>query len=162
MINLLLTNLYTGSMFDLPLTDEKEWAFVHATQTVHYKILGWDKKEFLPGTGHPHYFLYEKDNHLSLNWAAGRKETYDQCGVRAFSKILDFMSKWIPVKKVLVHCDKGASRSPTVCLIYLSKRCSLIPDDSFESARDEFIKLYPEYIPDSIGEYVSKNWKKIR
>lgn len=158
MITLLRKNLYMGTIFDLSETNEDEWAYIHATQTMHYNILGWDKNKFSPDKKHPDYYIYEKNNHLSLNWIAGRTEIG---GVETFVKILDFISKWIKIRKVFVHCDKGHSRSPAICMLYLSKRMNLFPKNSYASAKTEFIKLYPEYKSSSIGEKIRRNWNKI-
>jgi protein-tyrosine phosphatase len=103
----------------------------------------------------------EDKNHLSLNWVDGAAYLYNWSGPATFIKIMDFIDKWIPNRKVIVHCDQGYSRSPTVCMLYLAKRKNLIPCDSYNSAYKEFMKIFPEYSPGGIGEYVHMNWSKI-
>jgi hypothetical protein len=161
MINIPGTNLYIGTLSDLRRTDDQNWAFVHATQTVHYKIMRWDRKYNKPDKRHPNYIIYEKDNRLSLNWVDGAAHLYDWTGPKTFTRVLDFIDKWIVVKKVLIHCDQGQSRAPTLGLLYLAKRLKTIPDASFVLARNEFVKLYPDYLPSGIGDYVKFKWQQI-
>jgi hypothetical protein len=41
MIQLPDTNLFIGGIDDLQQTNNQDWAFVHATQTIHYQIFSW-------------------------------------------------------------------------------------------------------------------------
>ena len=50
------------------------------------------------------------------------------------------------------------SIAPTIGLLFLAKRLKSIPDDSFESAKDAFIKIYPNYLPGGIGDYIRQKW----
>ncbi|MCX5632289.1 MAG: hypothetical protein NTW93_01215 [Phycisphaerae bacterium] len=162
MFKLLNTNLYIGAMADLDEINYQDWAVVHATQTVHYKIFNWDRKFNKPNKNHPNYICYEKDNRFSLNWVDGEAHLFNWSGAGTFIKVLDFIDKWIQTKTVLIHCDQGQSRSPTLGLLYLAKRAKLIPCQSFELARTEFVKMYPYYSPSGIGDYVKTKWEDIR
>ncbi len=161
MINIPETKLYIGSIEDIKRTDCYEWAFVHATQRIHYKIFGWNRKDNKPNKTHPNYIIHEKESRLSLNWVDGGSHLYDWSGPETFIQVLDFIDKWVEEKKVLVHCDKGQSRAPTIGLLYLAKRLKMISDKSFTSAREEFVKMYPNYFPGGIGDYVNVKWKEI-
>jgi hypothetical protein len=162
MVQLPQTNLFIGSLSDLSQTNEQEWAFVHATQTVHYQIFGWNRTTNKPNKNHPNYIFYEKDNRLSLNWVDGAAYLYNWSGTETFIKVLNFIDRWILKRTVLIHCDQGQSRSPTLGLLYLAKRLKTIPNDSFLSAKTDFIKMYPNYIPSGIGEYVEQKWNEIK
>lgn len=161
MIQLSQTNLFIGDISDLHKVNEQGWAFIHATQTIHYQLFGWNRTTNKPDKNHPNYIYYEKDNRLSLNWVDGAAYLYDWSGIETFIKTLDFIDKWIQKKNVLIHCDQGQSRSPTLGLLYLAKRVKTISNDSFIAAKKEFIKNYPNYLPGGIGEYVQKNWNEI-
>jgi len=161
MIQLPDTKIFIGTTNDLAYTNNIEWAFVHATQSIHYKLLGWNRTTNKPNKNHPHYIFYEKDNRLSLNWVDGAAHLYNWSGVETFNKVLDFTEKWGNLREVLIHCDQGRSRSPTLGLLYLAKRLKSIPNDSFEKARNEFVKIYPDYSPGGIGDYVDQNWNRI-
>ena len=156
------TSLYVGDINDSRGLSETNWAVVHATQTIHYQIFGWNRTNNKPNKNHPNYIIYEKDNHLSLNWVDGGSYLYNWSGPDTFIKVLDFIDKWIPGKNVLVHCDQGFSRSPTLCLLYLAKRKSLISNNSYNEAKKDFLKMYPNFNPGGIGDYVNENWLKIQ
>lgn len=163
MQNIPNTNLYIGSRFDLNLTNEIDWAYAHVTKKSHQERLEYFKA--LPQT-HPNYIFFEDSNHLYVNWVdTPQARFYDfpvGQGVFNFIKVLDFIDKWIKERKVLVHCDLGESRSPTTGLVYLAKRAGILPNTSYEDAKKEFIKMYPNYNPSGIGQFVSDNWDLIK
>jgi len=157
MKNVLNGKLYVGNTEDNYTVNKNEWAIIHATQTIHYQIFGWNRTTNKPDKTHPNYIYYEKDNQLSLNWVDGAAFLYKWSGNDTFIKVLDFIDKWIPVRNVLVHCDQGISRSPALCLLYLAKRQKVIPNGSYKEAKDEFLKIVPEYSPGGIGDYIEEN-----
>ncbi len=161
MIKIPNTNLYIGSIQDINNTNDNDWAFVHATQTIHYRYMNWNRKYNKPNKTHPNYIIYEKDNHLSLNWVDGAAYLYDWSGPKTFMSVLDFIDNWIKSRNVLVHCDEGMSRGPTIGLLYLAKRAKIIPNDSYDNAKMEFEKLYNSFHPSGIGDYVNNKWLEI-
>lgn len=42
MKQLLDINLYVGAIKDLPQINQNNWSILYLTQTVHYKIFGWN------------------------------------------------------------------------------------------------------------------------
>lgn len=161
MFQVLNTNLYVGDKSNAHLHNCDEWAVVHATQTIHYAIFGWDRKYNKPPKNHLNYIVYENDNRLSLNWVDGAARLYEWSGTETFVQVLDFIDKWIDERKVFVHCDQGFSRSPSLVLLYLAKRANLISNKSFCEARYDFIKIYPNYNPSGIADYINSNWDNI-
>ncbi len=162
MIQLPNINIFIGTVTDLAKINDQNWAIVHATQTIHYELFGWNRTTNKPNKNHPNYIYFEKDNKLSLNWVDGAAHLYNWSGIETFIKILDFVEKWCNQRKVLIHCDQGQSRSPTLGLLYLSKRSKTITNESFINAKNEFVKMYPNYNPSGIGDYVAQNWNKLR
>lgn len=154
-------NLYIGSLVDLQEFSLEEDAFVHATQTTHYQIMGWNWTTNKPNRNHPNYIIWEDNNRLSLNWVDGPAHLYKWSGPETFSRILDFIDSWIEERKVFIHCNQGISRSPTLGLLYLAKRLKTIPDDTFLSAKKEFMNIYPIYNPSGISNYVNQSWIEI-
>lgn len=156
-------NLYIGNISDLHSIgpNNEDWAFVHATRTVHFNIFGealaYNKEE----RSHEDYLYYAEDNRLSLNWMDGPAIFYEAGGLEVFREAMDFIEKWLPKRNVLVHCDQGVSRSPTLTLTYLAKRTDRLPDTSFEEAKEEFVEIYPDYFPGGIEDYVKNHWSKI-
>lgn len=159
MINISKTNLYIGSIADLKQAPKEDFAFVHATQTIHYEIMSWDKEVNKPDRTHPNYVFYRDDNYVSLNWVDGGMHLYVASGTVTFKKVLDFVEDKLVNKKVLIHCDRGCSRALTLGLLYLAKRFRVIPSDSFDAAAEEFKKeYYSNYAPGGIADFVRINW----
>lgn len=154
-------NVYVGNLEGLIFTNKKDWAIIHASQRYHYYVMGWDYKDHKPNKSHTNYLHYQYKNEISLNWVDGRSELYDWVGVETFNNLLDFIEDRSKTLKVFIHCDLGKSRSPTVGLLYLAKRTDIIPGFSYEIAYKKFKKIYPQYNPGGIADYVSDNWDKI-
>ncbi|WP_373084174.1 hypothetical protein [Sneathiella sp.] len=158
MIQLENTKVYVGSRDDSRIRSNPSWAVVNTAKTVHIEVKGWSNA---PPRDHPDYLAFEEGQFLSFNWVDGAARMYDWSGPEAFVRALDFIDKWYESKTILINCDLGQSRSPTVALLYLSKRLHLIPDDSFVNARAAFQGLYPGYAPAGIADYVATHWAEI-
>jgi len=152
------TKLWIGDRASSSVRSDPEWAVVNTAKTVHIAIMGWGQK---PPRDHPNYITLEDGQLLSFNWVDGPADMYKWSGAAAFIQALDFIDKWLPTKSVLINCDLGQSRSPTVALLYLAKRAKTINGASFESARQDFVKLYPGYAPSGIADYVASRWGEI-
>lgn len=145
--------LYVGSLDDFHHQDAE--AVVSATKTVHRRFIHARKE-------HPEYIVAERGSHLMLNWVDGPARLYEWSGPETFTRSLDFIQKHLVAgDRVLVHCDQGVSRSPTLALLYLAKRERSISNASFQAAAADFSALYPRYNPAGIADYVAEHWRKI-
>jgi len=153
------TNIYIGGKADSLLRNDDAWAVVNTAKTVHIEVMGWSNA---PPRDHPNYLAYENGQFLSFNWVDGAAHLYKWSGPEAFNRALDFIDHWAPTKNVLVNCDLGQSRSPTVALLYLAKRLHTISNESFSAARTDFQEIYPPYSPSGIADYVSQHWNEIQ
>ncbi len=62
-------------------------------------------------------------------------------------------------KNLLIHCNLGESRSPSLALLFMAKSLHAISDRSYEEARREFLGSYPRYTPGmGIYRYFAVNW----
>jgi hypothetical protein len=155
------TKIHIGGEESHSLTNDREWAVVNTAQTIHYGYMGWDRKYNKPSSNHPNYILLERDQLFSLNWVDGAARVYEWTKPEGFTQILDFVDKWYPSKQILINCNLGLSRSPSVALLYLAKRLHTISDTSFDDAQAEFLTLYPRYQPAGIADYLRANWAQI-
>lgn len=74
---------------------------------------------------------------------------------------LNFIRDHIKAEKILVHCNQGQSRSPSIGLVYLAQNGN-ISSTSYINAKKEFVKIYPEYLPGKGLElYLHKNWESV-
>lgn len=63
--------------------------------------------------------------------------------------------------RVLVHCNQGHSRAPSIALVYLAVN-GTIPNGSYRIAAEAFEKIYPLYRPGGgIAKYMRKHWDKL-
>lgn len=79
-----------------------------------------------------------------------------------FSSFLNFaMKHWDNDKKLVIHCNQGELRAPSLALLFLARTLAVIDDSSYSSASSEFQKCYPLYFPgEGIQAYFTQNWAK--
>lgn len=145
-------NLFIGSDKDCPPLSE-EWAIIHACKHpcfIHNKDDSTIESSI----------TYEKKRNLYLNMVDMEKEPVFLPTLTMFrvaESFIDFY-KDIPV---LVHCNKGLSRSPSIVLYYLARK-GIISNLNYEAARRDFLKLYPYYKPtNGIRLFLATNWNTI-
>lgn len=62
-------------------------------------------------------------------------------------------------QNVLVHCNQGESRGPSIALLYMASRLDALPTDSLEAAEGKFRLIYPNYHPKfGIREHLRLFW----
>ena len=135
-----------------------EVAVVHACKSpCHQVAVGYRGK--LPST-HPNYLVLEQEYDLFLNIIDPPVPLFMP---PLFTEFLAFANKhWSQGRKLLIHCNQGESRAPSLAMLFLAKGVFAIPDTSYEVARSEFEKLYPRYNPGKgIETYFSKNWTQL-
>ena len=145
-------NLFIGNDKDCMAHD---FATVHACKTCHKKSLGYTNA--LPQT-HPKYLVNENGTHIYLNMVDMLKEFSAEFTNPMFKHAIDFIHHHIKDRKILIHCNQGVSRAPSVGLVYLASIGEL-PNQSFDAAAMPFMKLYSDYIPgNGILLYLRRNW----
>jgi hypothetical protein len=151
-------NLFIGTEEDCFFIQRDDWAVVHACKSpCHQRVLGY--KGSLP-KDHPNYLICERGNHLFLNIIDPNEPLFMP---PLFVASLDFIEKHISKRKVMIHCNEGLSRSPSLDLLYLAKRASVIDNESYVAAARDFIKLFPSYRPQrGIALYLKLHWEKLR
>lgn len=133
-------------------------AVVHACKSpCHQRAVGYTGN--LPNT-HSHYLVLEQGNDLYLNIIDPAAPLFMP---PLFSNFLTFSANhWRAGRKLLIHCNQGESRAPSLALLFLSKGLSVLSDSSFQAARKEFASFYPRYSPGKgIETYLTKNWDSI-
>jgi hypothetical protein len=81
---------------------------------------------------HPHYLVLERDNNLYLNM------------------------------HVLIHCNLGTSRAPSLALVFLAKHAGVITNGSFAAAAKEFADKIGGYHPSAgIRAYLFRHWDEL-
>lgn len=133
-------------------------AVVHACKSpCHQRVIGYSGN--LQKT-HPNYLVLEQDYDLFLNIIDPPVPLFMP---QLFTSFLSFATKhWGEGKRLLIHCNQGESRAPSLALLFLSKSLSVINKTSYQSARKDFEIIYPQYKPgQGIEIYFIKNWDTI-
>ena len=146
--------LFIGSETDCRIGDD-DWAIVHACKSpCHQRAVGYRGR--LPRS-HPNYLVLEESNDLYLN-------IIDPPGPLfmppLFTSFLEFAQRqWKQGRKILIHCNQGESRAPSLALLFLAKCRNEISNESFDSAKHEFQRIYSYYQPgQGIQTYLRGKW----
>lgn len=146
--------LYFGDL-DCCGTHE-DWAVVHACKDpCHRKAVAYAGKI---ETTHPHYLSLEKPHHLYLNLI---DPPFPLFKLESFSLFFDFVDREIAARPVLIHCNQGQSRAPSLVLLYMAKRLGLLPDESYKAARDVFEKKFLYTPGKGMETFLHENWASL-
>ena len=154
------TNLFVGdqSAYESNVKYQSDWAVVHACkEPFHRRALGYKE----PGApkDDPEYLFARRDNRLILNMIDAPNPEY--IPKKMVDTAIQFISEQLAEnKRVLVHCNKGQSRSPGIGLMYLVKHTDKLPKTSFVEAERAFRKIYPLYEPArGMRGFMQKYWR---
>jgi predicted protein tyrosine phosphatase len=152
-------NLFIGSEQNCVQLSQMGWVIIHACKNpCHVQSVGY--KGSLPST-HPNYLVMEKEDHLFLNMVDMEKELSPIFTNPIMKSAMAFIDKHIATRKILVHCNQGLSRSPSIVLLHLAIK-GHIANDTYSNAVVDFRKMYPEFSPgQGISLYMNKNWNEI-
>ncbi len=154
-------NLFVGNGDDCLEWSEKNICVIHACKyPCHTGALGYSGA--LP-KGHPHYLIYEEGLNLYLNMVDMNQALTHIFAAPMLTKAMNFIDKHIDDWKILVHCNHGVSRAPTIALLWLAKRAKKISDVSYAQARKGFEVFYPDYAPCRGMEiYLETHWDQLK
>lgn len=147
-------NLYFGNLAAAHHHCLPDAAMVHACKhPCHQQAVGGstplDKM-------HPHYLHYEQDRHLYLNMIDPPTPLFR---LESFSAFFAFADTHITQCPLVIHCNQGMSRAPSLALLYMSKRLNLLPNDSYEAARKAFTAQFSYQPGAGIAEFLSRHWE---
>ncbi len=140
-------SLFVGSQMDYEsqVGTANNWAIVHACkEPYHRQALGYSGRA--AAKTHPEYLVVRRDNRLILNLVDVDDPAYIP------DEIMDTSVAFIHERlnagqRVLVHCNQGLSRSPSIAMLYLGTHTERLPRNSFEQAFTTFREIYPPFSP---------------
>jgi len=153
-------NLFVGNILDgKNINPEDGFAIVHATKTCHKAELGYAHS--LSNT-HPYYLVLELGTDLFLNMVDMDKPLMPVYTNPIMKAAFIFIQKQLADnKKVLVHCDQGNSRAPSVAMLFMAASGKL-PAVSYDKCKETFLVLYPNFSPGrGIEAYMKQNFMAI-
>lgn len=136
------------------------WSVLHACkEPYHREAVGYAGRG-LTDRDHPEYLyaLRDQGRSLCLNIIDAPKPEFFRPEMidRALAFIKDRLAAG---DKVLVHCNQGGSRAPSLALLYMRRFGDQFADMSFEEAEDVFRASYRLYQPaPGIRAYVEAHW----
>ena len=139
--------LFIGSEIDYRknVRHQDGWWIVHACkEPYHRQLLGYSGRG--APKNHPEYLMARRGKRLFLNLVDVADPAYIpkviiDAGLRFIDEALQSDDR------VLVHCNQGESRSPSLGLLYLAVNTDVLPRASLVEAETAFRRLYPAYRP---------------
>lgn len=152
-------NLFVGAQSDeQQVRGEAGWFVIHACkEPYHRDALGYTGRAI--SNQHPEYLIARRPGRLILNLV-------DVPDVRYISPLivdaaLDAIRDNIGSSKILLHCNLGQSRSPTIALLYLAKHSDAFVGLGIDDALAAFLSIYPPYAPaKGMADYARLNWDR--
>ena len=152
-------NLFVGSQDDeAAIRGQAGWFVVHACkEPYHRQALGYTTQG--APKQHPEYLFAERPGRLILNLV-------DVAQVAVVAPIIvdtavGAIDRHVVEAKVLIHCNQGFSRSPSIALLYLLKHTGALGSQEPDTALLAFRRLYPPYAPaQGMADYARLNWAK--
>jgi hypothetical protein len=152
-------NLFVGAEFDAEtVLHQPGWFVIHACKEPYHRAeLGYTGRA--APKEHPEYLIAERPGRLILNIVDAPNVAY--IPPQIIDKAIAEIDRRIGTSKVLVHCNEGLSRSPTIALLYLAKFVNRFHGMDAEAAMQGFRRIYPPYAPkQGMADYVRLNWAK--
>lgn len=150
-------NLFVGNLKDCQTSNNL--SIIHACKDpCHKNGVGYIGNL---ASSHPNYLIKETENDLYLN-LVDMSRISPKFTDNSMKKAIEFIENHLNQNnKVLIHCNLGQSRSPSIAILYLAKN-SIINNSSFENALIEFKGLYSN-INLGIGfyNYLKNNWNNL-
>lgn len=150
--------IYIGNDTDCFWDERPGWAVVHACKhPCHRKAVGYTGNL---SSKHPFYLIYRRETHLVLNL-----EDMDRLDNRFMHPIIiafySFMDE-MEGQNILIHCNRGESRAPSLTMLYLAKHLNKISNESYDAAKQSFMQAYPFYNPGrGFNNYLKQYWESL-
>jgi protein-tyrosine phosphatase len=148
--------VFVGTESDC-FSTKPSWAVVHACKSpCHQSAVGY--RGSLKPT-HPNYLHLQDGQNLYLNIIDPSVPLFKLGTFQVFLSFAD--EHWKKNENLLIHCNLGESRVPTLALVFMAKGLKAIPATSYLEARRVFLTIYPTYAPgQGIQTFMTENWDK--
>lgn len=151
-------HLFIGNALDYEdgIAHMEGWSVVHACkEPYHRQFVGYETRS--APQDDPEYLWAVRGNRLALNLIDGENPAF--VPKEAIDYALEFTNNKLSLgKNVLIHCNQGLSRGPSIGFLYLAKYTEEL-SERFMSALGAFTLMYPSYNPgQGIYEFVKMRW----
>ena len=154
----IIDRLFVGNDSDC-FHHKEGWVCIHACKIkCHQRAVGY--------TGnlrkrHPNYLHKKEENNLYLNIIDPPIPLFPN---ELFEYFFEFIiPHWENGKNILIHCNQGQSRAPSLALLFLAKYLGMISNLSYDSAVQDYKKLDEYFNPgNGIAKHYKRNWDQLR
>lgn len=150
-------NLFVGAEGDeATVRGQPGWYIIHACkEPYHRQALGYTGRA--AAKDHPEYLIAHRPGRLILNLVDVDNVAY--IGSDLVDAGIEAIRANIETGKVLIHCNQGASRSPTIAFLFLVKHTNRYRGLNLDAALTAFRAVYPAYAPArGMADYARINW----
>jgi predicted protein tyrosine phosphatase len=152
-------HLFIGAAddFETQVRSRPGWWVIHACkEPYHRQLLGY-KGRAAPKTD-PRYLFARQDRRLYLNLIDA--DNPDYIPMEIVDVAIAFVDEGMQSGgQVLIHCNLGESRAPSLGLLYLASRVGSIATTTLQDAENDFRRLYPGYNPKGgMRGFLLQNW----
>jgi predicted protein tyrosine phosphatase len=137
--------------------DRAGWAVVQAAKDPYHRAaLGYTTRN--APKSNPEHLVAQRGNRLILNMIDAAYPAAFNAG--AIHQALSFTAKSLATGlTVLIHCNQGRSRSPSLAMLYLHATTAAYDSLSFQQAESRFMATYRAYAPAAgIRTFVANHW----
>lgn len=146
-------NLYYGNLEAAHCAKLDNMVTVHACkEPCHKQVLHYQKSL---DAQHPEYLYAIRERHLYLNMIDPPLPLFRH---EMFAAFFAFVDNKIAENNMVIHCNQGLSRAPSLALLYMAKRLNLLSNDNYAVASAEFKKRFPYSPGAGIASFLSDNW----
>lgn len=151
--------LFIGSQADYEqrVRHERDWCVVHACKDpYHREALGYSGRA--AAKTHPEYLVARRGARLILNLVDAADPAYIPREI--MDAALAFIAESLRgERRVLVHCNQGHSRAPSIGLLFLAAHTERFVTCDFAAAEVEFRGIYPAYQPAAgVQGFLRRHW----
>ena len=155
----IIKNLWVGNDQDTPEAQKRGYAICSCPKegpSGHRSMLGYTTLGAPKGKD---YYFVERGNHIALNLIDVDDPNF--IPEQAINAALKFIKKHFDNgEKILIHCNRGHSRGPTVALMFM-RSIGEMPHNFVQSLR-VFKTLYPEFDPgQGMKQYARSHWASL-
>ena len=133
------------------------WAVIHACKDpYHRQALGYTGRA--ASKDHPEYLIARRGDRLILNLVDADNPAYIPDEI--MNAAVEFIHERLSLgQKVMVHCNQGMSRSPSIAMLYLAIHTEQLSRISFERDFAAFREIYPPFSPaPGVAGYLRARW----
>jgi hypothetical protein len=143
--------------YETDVAGQDGWRVVQACrEPYHRRALGY-KGQSAPKDD-PEYLFARGADRLILNMIDADDPAY--IPRELIDESLAFIAESLAAgQQVLVHCNQGQSRAPSIALLYLATHTALFYGLEFRAAEERYLSLYPNYLPRAgIRGFILAHW----